>query len=176
MIQNNFDQLVIECTQQVQDIDADVIENLCKDLIQSTSPFRGSVAHGLIIRLIVEAAKAKMTSDQLQETLNASKASFTDAVVNTYQNHRDQLIKMLETIGYRYPNVVETNWKLSGLMESNAESRIKAPVAELTVKSLPAGKSQPENYTFTCTKDELLDLQKVIREAENMLSKLSQKS
>lgn len=60
-------------------------------------------------------------------------------------------------------------------MESNEERKIKEPAIDLIIKAIPTGSNIPQELAVTFTKDELQQLQSEIKEAQNMISKLSEK-
>jgi hypothetical protein len=61
----------------------------------------------------------------------------------------------LKTIGWKYPQIVDIDYKLCGVMESDSETGIKEPLAELTITSLATGVTKTEDFSFVCTKQQL---------------------
>uniref|UniRef100_A0A914Z1J5 COMM domain-containing protein 3 n=1 Tax=Panagrolaimus superbus TaxID=310955 RepID=A0A914Z1J5_9BILA len=167
--------LIEDCAREAGNEDFNVIDEICSGMVSAHALARGPIWHGMIRKIIAEAARARLSSEQLKSHLNAANAPFTDKLMEAYEKYGEDMTKALERIGYRYPSLTETQWKVSGLMESNNEKRIKAPLVEMTLKALPTGGDKSDEFNFVCTKDELLELQNVVREAENMLAKLVQK-
>jgi hypothetical protein len=167
--------LIEDCVREARNEDFSCIDDICSEMVSAHALARGPLWHGMIRKIIVEATRSKWTAEHLKSQLNAANAPFAEKLTETYEKYGEDMTKALERIGYRYPSLIETQWKVSGLMESNNEKRIKAPLVEMTLKSLSTGADKSNEFNFVCTKDELLELQNVVREAENMLAKLVQK-
>uniref|UniRef100_A0A7E4VV67 COMM domain-containing protein n=1 Tax=Panagrellus redivivus TaxID=6233 RepID=A0A7E4VV67_PANRE len=173
MTVSTITELAQQCTTEAGSADFSVVDQICHDLFSSKVTPSGPAWHSLLRRIFAEAVRNNLTNEDLSGALG--EAPFTDQLLAAYEKYREDAAKAFESVGFHYPHLVEAQWKISGLMESDSEKRIKAPLCEMTLKSIPTGTAKPEAFTFVCTKDELLELQGIVADAESMLAKLSQK-
>ncbi|KAI6213179.1 SUMO-activating enzyme subunit [Aphelenchoides besseyi] len=125
--------------------------------------------------VVIKAVSLGMDPVSFRSVLFDSNSSFPlgEALADVYTEKADSLIENLKTIGWRHPLLVDIDWKLCGVMESDSEVGIKEPLAEMTFTSLATNETKTEDFSFVCTKRQLQDMQWKLKEAYNFLQKMA---
>jgi len=127
--------------------------------------------------IIIRAASTSTDPVSLRECLfgaNNQEYRLGNALLNAYSNRFESLVEgPLKTITWKYPQIVDIDYKLCGVMESDTEIGIKEPLAELTFTSLTTNETKAEDFSFVCTKQQLQDIQWKVKEAHNLLQKMA---
>lgn len=80
---------------------------------------------------------------------------------------------MLASIETRYPIVVEVDYELSGLAETDQHKKIRRPVANLSLKTISSGGNALKETVINCDEGNLLHLQSKLAETLNKLEEVS---
>uniref|UniRef100_A0A914D0Z3 COMM domain-containing protein 3 n=1 Tax=Acrobeloides nanus TaxID=290746 RepID=A0A914D0Z3_9BILA len=161
---------------------SETIETICEKLFESLlNSDRNSVNstqfNEEIVKAVwscaVESAQLGLEVEQLSNQLKTFNHPLTLAIINCYKKYGESLRAAVQTVGWTYPRIVDIDWRISGLMESNNQEKIKEPLVEMTFKSLSADSTSSSTFSFSCTKNQLLELRWKVKEAQNMLQKLS---
>ncbi|KAI6199449.1 UBA THIF-type NAD FAD binding fold and Ubiquitin-activating enzyme repeat domain containing protein [Aphelenchoides besseyi] len=167
----------------VKNLTSNQLKSLCEQVIESFLDETVSVDENEwppklipgIGSVVIKAASLSMDPVSFRSVLLNSNSSFPlgEALADAYTEKADSLVENLKTIGWRHPLLVDIDWKLCGVMESDSEVGIKEPLAEMTFTSLATNETKTEDFSFVCTKRQLQDMQWKLKEAYNFLQKMA---
>ncbi|CAD5222444.1 unnamed protein product [Bursaphelenchus xylophilus] len=162
------------------DIDDDLIENLSRELAvyfkdgnnkESLESYPEEYVK-LFGALIVKSVASGVNPEKFEE--NLADIDKLSPLVTLYKEQFTHLKGGLETIGWKYPMFVDVDWKVSGVMETDSATGVKEPLVEMEFSSIPTGSTDVEKFKFYCTKRQIQDMQWKVKEAYNLLQKMSQ--
>ncbi|KAI6190290.1 COMM domain-containing protein 3 [Aphelenchoides bicaudatus] len=165
--------------------DKNYLERLCKCVVDSfldetknvdRETFPNEIV-SIVGTIIIRAASLNLEPIDLKQNLfdqTSNEYLIGNALLNAYsERYKDLVDGPLKTISWKYPQLVDIDWRLSGVMESDSELGIKEPLAEFVFTSLETDETKTKDFTFVCTKQQLQDMQWKVKEAHNLLQKMA---
>ncbi|CAD5217689.1 unnamed protein product [Bursaphelenchus okinawaensis] len=122
--------------------------------------------------LILKSVASGVVPDQFEQ--NLSKFSKLEPLIGVYKDLFKDLQDGLQTISWKYPMFVDVDWSISGVMETDTATGVKEPLVKMEFSSIPTGQTDVEKFEFFCTKRQVQDMQWKVKEAYNLLQKMSQ--
>ncbi|XP_040921538.1 COMM domain-containing protein 3 [Toxotes jaculatrix] len=130
--------------------------------------------HAAATTFILEAVKQnadKSTMSSCLEELTFS-AERTETFYSTYQKHKKEVGRLLESIGRRPPQINDVSWRLQYHMKNGQVDKVNEPFYLLSLNTENEGSS--EDISFTCTMEQLQDLVGKLKDAAKSVEKASQ--
>ncbi|VDK57232.1 unnamed protein product [Anisakis simplex] len=119
---------------------------------------------------ISEASKFSYDENKLEQSLPRCRLS--NAIVNAYKVYKDRLRDQLSTVGWEHARVVDMDWRISNVLETN-EGKQSGSIAEIHFDTIATDSCDIEKISFQCDVNQLQDLLWTFKEAQNSLENLS---
>uniref|UniRef100_A0A915B9W5 COMM domain-containing protein 3 n=1 Tax=Parascaris univalens TaxID=6257 RepID=A0A915B9W5_PARUN len=120
--------------------------------------------------VVAEATKLSVDEDALAKIL--PQCAFSNAIITAYKVYKDRLRDQLSTVGWEYPHVLDVDWKVCNILETN-EGKESGAVAEIHLDTITTGSCDIERVSFQCDVNQLQDLLWTFKEAQNSVQNLT---
>ncbi|KAK6043654.1 hypothetical protein COOONC_18841 [Cooperia oncophora] len=124
-----------------------------------------------ILVFLTDAARANWPVDILEIEVDCDHSLFK-AVLKVYEEIVADLRTMLETVGWDYPELVNFEWSVRNIVQTELVNRVSEPVVSFKLHVLPVDDPQWQPVEFHCDINQFQDLHSKVKEAMNILEQL----
>ncbi|CAJ0583837.1 unnamed protein product, partial [Mesorhabditis spiculigera] len=122
---------------------------------------------------LLEGAKKGLTEDEFTKSLSGEAVDHTDSLAKVYEAYRDRIISLLSTIKCRSPELVDFKGRV--IPPDVDDLSGEAHFAGLDVRYLEVGATSSTPLHLLCDRDQLMDMQHQLMEAQNFIANVKRK-
>nr|CDJ84974.1 Ribosomal RNA methyltransferase RrmJ FtsJ and Protein Transporter domain containing protein [Haemonchus contortus] len=127
-----------------------------------------------ILVVLTDAARENWPVDLLREVMD-SDHPLCNAIAEVHEEIVEELRTVLERVGWDYPELVNLEWSVRNVVQTELLNRISDPVVSFKLHVLPSYQEQWQPIEFHCDVNQFQDLHSKVKDAMNVLEQLKTK-
>ncbi|PIO69451.1 hypothetical protein TELCIR_08719 [Teladorsagia circumcincta] len=124
-----------------------------------------------ILVLLTDAARENWPVDLLKERMD-SDHPLCKAIAEVHEEIVSELRSVLEAVGWDYPELVNFEWSVRNVVQTELLNRCSEPVVSFKLHVLPVDGTQWRPIEFHCDVNQFQDLHSKVKDALNILEQL----